>query len=90
MKNDHDPAEKKAGSDRVITLRRFLKAMGSGAAIAAASDALTGRGTSKAEMIRFAAIVRVNLLINGHWRLPCAAPIANSRSNCGSDRIGAQ
>jgi xanthine dehydrogenase YagT iron-sulfur-binding subunit len=39
--------------------------MGSGAAIAAASDALTGRGTAEAEVIKLEAIVRVNLSING-------------------------
>jgi xanthine dehydrogenase YagT iron-sulfur-binding subunit len=39
--------------------------MGSGAAIAAASDALTGRGAAEAEVIKPEVIVRVNLFING-------------------------
>jgi xanthine dehydrogenase YagT iron-sulfur-binding subunit len=39
--------------------------MGSGAAIAATSDALTGLGTAKAEVIKPEVIVRVDLLING-------------------------
>ncbi len=65
MKNDHDHSEKKAGFGRGITRRRFLKTMGSGAAITAASDALTGHGTAKAEVIKPEAIVRVNLFING-------------------------
>ncbi|MFH1490886.1 MAG: (2Fe-2S)-binding protein [Pseudomonadota bacterium] len=65
MKNDHDDEGKKAGFGRGITRRRFLKTMGSGAAIAAASDALAVRGTAKAEVIRPEVIVRVNLFING-------------------------
>jgi xanthine dehydrogenase YagT iron-sulfur-binding subunit len=39
--------------------------MGSGAAIAAASDVLTNRGTAEAEVIKPEVIVRVNLIING-------------------------
>ena len=65
MKNDHDHAEKKAGFGRGITRRRFLKTMGSGAAIAAASDVLTARDFAKADVIKPEAIVRVNLFING-------------------------
>ena len=65
MKNDHDHAGKKAASGRGITRRRFIKTMGSGAAIAAASDALTGLGAAKAEVIKPEVIVRVNLFING-------------------------
>jgi len=65
MKNDHDHAEKKSGFVRGITRRKFLKTMGSGAAIAAASDTLTGLGTAKAEVIKPEVIVRVNLFING-------------------------
>ena len=65
MKNDHDHPEKKPGFGPALTRRRFLKTMGSGAAIAAASDALTGLGSAKAEVIRPEAIVRVNLLVNG-------------------------
>jgi xanthine dehydrogenase YagT iron-sulfur-binding subunit len=65
MKNDHDHAEKEPGFARGITRRRFLQTMGTGAAIAAASDALTDRGTAKAEVIKPEVIVRVNLFING-------------------------
>lgn len=68
MKNDHDHAGKKTGFGRGITRRRFLKTMGSGAAIAAASDALTGPGTAKAEVIKPEVIARVNLSINGFRR----------------------
>ena len=65
MKNDHDHPGKKPGCGRGVTRRKFLKTMGSGAAIAAASDALTVRGTAKAEVIKPETIVRVNLSING-------------------------
>jgi xanthine dehydrogenase YagT iron-sulfur-binding subunit len=65
MKNDQDHPEKNPGFGPGITRRRFLKTMGSGAAIAAASDTLTGYGTAKAEVIRPEEIVRVNLFING-------------------------
>jgi xanthine dehydrogenase YagT iron-sulfur-binding subunit len=65
MKNDHDHPEEKTGAGRGLTRRRFLKTMGSGAAIAAASDALTEIATAKAEVIKPEAIVRVDLLING-------------------------
>ena len=65
MKNDRHHSGKKAGFGRGITRRRFLKTMGSGAAIAVASDALTGRGTTQAEVIKPEEIVRVNLSING-------------------------
>lgn len=65
MKNDHDQPQKNPGFGRGITRRGFLKTMGSGAAIAAASDALTGRGTANAEVIKPEALVRVNLFING-------------------------
>jgi xanthine dehydrogenase YagT iron-sulfur-binding subunit len=65
MKNDHDHAKKNAGLGRGITRRKFLTTMSSGAAIAAASDALTGRGIAQAEVIEPEAIVRVNLFING-------------------------
>ena len=65
MKNDHDHYEKKTGFGLGVTRRKFLKTMGSGAAIAAASDALTGRGAAEAEVIKPEVIVRVNLFING-------------------------
>jgi xanthine dehydrogenase YagT iron-sulfur-binding subunit len=65
MENNHDHKERQAGLDQGITRRRFLKTMGSGAAIAAASDALTGGSLAKAEVIKPETIVRVNLFING-------------------------
>ena len=65
MKNSHDDAGEKTGFGRGVTRRKFLKTMGSGAALAAASDALTARGTAKAEEIKPEVIVRVNLSING-------------------------
>jgi xanthine dehydrogenase YagT iron-sulfur-binding subunit len=65
MKNDHDHAGKKTGLGRGITRRKFLKTLGSGAAITAAADALTSPGTAKAEVIKPEVIVRVNLFING-------------------------
>ena len=61
-----DPDQKrKPKSERGVTRRRFLKTMGSGAALAAASDALPGLSTAKAEVIKPEAIVKVNLFING-------------------------
>ena len=65
MKNDHEYDKTKTGFGRGVTRRKFLKTMGSGAAIAAASDALTGRATAEAEVIKPEVIVRVNLIING-------------------------
>ena len=65
MKTDKDHSAETPGFGRGITRRKFLKTMGSGAAVAAASDALTGRGTAQAEVMQPEAIVRVNLFING-------------------------
>jgi len=65
MKNDHEHDETKTGFGRGVTRRKFLKTMGSGAAIAAASDALTGRATAEAGVFKPEVIVRVNLIING-------------------------
>ena len=65
MKNDHDHDEIRTGFGREITRRKFLTTMGSGAAIAVASDALTGHSTAEAEVIKPEVIVRVNLFING-------------------------
>lgn len=65
MKKNHDHEETKPGFGPGLTRRKFLKTMGSGAAIAAASDALMARGTAEAEIIRPDTIVRVNLSING-------------------------
>jgi len=63
MKNHRE--EKETGPGKRITRRRFLKTVGSGAAVAATSGALSGLTTAKAEPIRPEEIVRVNLLING-------------------------
>jgi xanthine dehydrogenase YagT iron-sulfur-binding subunit len=61
-----DPDQKrKPKPDRGVTRRRFLKTMGSGAALAAASEALPGLSPAKAEVIKPEAIVKVNLFING-------------------------
>ena len=68
MKNDHDHPEKKPGFGPGLTRRKFLKTMGSGAAIAAASDSLTNLGTAEAEALKPETIVRVNLSINGMRR----------------------
>ena len=65
MKNDHDHSGKKPRSDRRVTRRQFLKTMGSGAAIAAASDALTDLAPAEAATIAPATIVRANFSING-------------------------
>jgi len=65
MKKDHLHKGKKPGFGGGVTRRKFLKTMGSGAAIAAASDALTGRGIAKAEVVKAEEIVRINLSVNG-------------------------
>ena len=65
MKNDDHHPGKEAGSGRGVTRRKFLKTMGSGAAIAAASDALTGRVAANARVIEPEEIVGVTLSING-------------------------
>lgn len=65
MKNEKDREEKKTRLGREITRRGFLKTVGSGAAIAAASDALSGLNTAKAEVTKPEDTVRVNLFING-------------------------
>ena len=67
MKTDQEHPEKEAGSgrERGVTRRGFLQTMGSGAAIAATSGALTGRAIAEAEVIKPEAIVRVHLFING-------------------------
>jgi len=65
MKNENDCKERKPANGRKITRRGFLKTMGSGAAMAAASDALTGLHTARAEVRTPEDTIRVNLLING-------------------------
>ena len=64
METDPDQ-RKKTKPDRGVTRRRFLKTMGSGAALAAATDALPTLGSAKAEVIKPEALVKVDLFING-------------------------
>ena len=65
MKSKPGPEEKKPRPRRGITRRRFLKTMGSGAAIAATQDALSNINTAEAEVAKPETIVRVDLLVNG-------------------------
>jgi xanthine dehydrogenase YagT iron-sulfur-binding subunit len=65
MKKDHDHPEKRPGFGPGVTRRKFLKTMGSGAVIAAASDALAGRGIANDAGIKPETVARVNLSING-------------------------
>ena len=74
MKNKPGPEEKKPNPRRGITRRRFLRTMGSGAAVAATQDALTSFSTAEAEVIKPEAIVRVNLFINGLRRRLAVEP----------------
>jgi xanthine dehydrogenase YagT iron-sulfur-binding subunit len=66
MENDLKDKEKNPPKGQGITRRRFLKTVGSGAAVAAASDVLTGLGTVQAAAAKPEEIVRVHLLVNGH------------------------
>ena len=68
MKKDHHHTGKQAGSSRGVTRRKFLKTMGSGAAIAAASDALATRAAAQTAVIKPEEIHRINLSINGMRR----------------------
>ena len=68
MKKDHHHIGKQAGSSRGVTRRKFLKTMGSGAAIAATSDALATRAAAQTAVIKPEEIHRVNLSINGMRR----------------------
>ncbi len=68
MKNERDHPNPKSGSDKGITRRRFIKTMGSGAAIAAASDTLVGGSIAEAEVIKPETVVRATLFINGRRR----------------------
>jgi xanthine dehydrogenase YagT iron-sulfur-binding subunit len=65
MKNEKNREEKNPGVGREITRRGFLKTVGSGAAIAATSDALSGLNTAEAEVSKAEETVRVNLFVNG-------------------------
>jgi xanthine dehydrogenase YagT iron-sulfur-binding subunit len=68
MKNEQDHPAQGPTANRGITRRRFLKTMGSGAAIAAASDTLAGRSIAEAEVIEPKKIVPATLFINGRRR----------------------
>ena len=65
MKNENDREKNKNKIGREISRRDFLKTMGSGAAIAATSDALSGLNTAEAAVTAPEETVRINLLING-------------------------
>ena len=65
MKNEKECEKRKVEVGRKITRRGFLKTVGSGAAIAATSDALSGLNTAKADVPRPEETVRINLFVNG-------------------------
>lgn len=65
MENDSKDKEKNPPKGQGITRRRFLKTVGSGAAVAAASDVLAGLGTVQAAQARPGEIARIKLLVNG-------------------------
>lgn len=102
MKNDDDYTGKKTGYARSITRRKFFKTMGSGAAIAATSNALTDLGTAKAELIKPETMFRVNLSVNGLRRSLVVEPrwsllyvlreklgLTGSKTGCGRGECGA-
>jgi xanthine dehydrogenase YagT iron-sulfur-binding subunit len=66
MEKDPKDKEKNPSNERGITRRRFLKTVGSGAAVAAASDVLTSLGSVEAAPAEPEEVLRVNLLVNGH------------------------
>jgi len=66
MENDPKDKEKNLPKGRGITRRRFLKTVGSGAAVAAASDVLTSLGSVEAAPAKPEEVLRINLLVNGH------------------------
>jgi xanthine dehydrogenase YagT iron-sulfur-binding subunit len=66
MQNHHEGKEKKDPAGNGITRRRFLKTVGSGAAVAATSEALTSIGSVQAAPLKPEEVVRINLLVNGH------------------------
>lgn len=65
MEIDSNDKEKNPPKGQGITRRHFLKTVGSGAAVAAASDVLTGLGTVQASPARPEEITRIKLLVNG-------------------------
>jgi len=66
MENDPKDKEKNSPKERGITRRRFLKTVGSGAAVAAASDVLTNLSSVEAAPAKPEQVLRINLLVNGH------------------------
>jgi xanthine dehydrogenase YagT iron-sulfur-binding subunit len=66
MENDPKDKEKNSPEERGITRRRFLKTVGSGAAVAAASDVLTNLSSVEAAPAKPEQVLRINLLVNGH------------------------
>jgi xanthine dehydrogenase YagT iron-sulfur-binding subunit len=66
MENDPKNKEKNPPKRQGITRRRFLKTVGRGAAVAAASDALTSIGSTAASPLKPEEVIRINLLVNGH------------------------
>jgi xanthine dehydrogenase YagT iron-sulfur-binding subunit len=66
MENDPKDKEKNSPEERGITRRRFLKTVGSGAAVAAASDVLTNLSSVEAAPAKAEQVLRINLLVNGH------------------------
>jgi len=65
MQNDPKDNQKNSSKPQGITRRRFLKTVGSGAAVAAASDALTSIGSVQAAPLEPEEVVRIDLLVNG-------------------------
>lgn len=65
MQNDSEDKEKTPPKGPGITRRRFLKTVGSGAAVAATTEALTSIGSVQAAPLKPEEAVRINLLVNG-------------------------
>ena len=65
MEKEKNQEERKPKLGREITRRGFLKTVGSGAAIAATSDAISGLNTAEAEVTKPEETIRVDLFING-------------------------
>lgn len=66
MRKDSEDKEENRSKRQGITRRRFLKTVGSGAAVTAASDLLTGLGNVQAATAKPEEVVRIGLLVNGH------------------------
>ncbi len=66
MQNDSKFNEKNLHKGQGITRRRFLKTVGSGAAVAVTSDALTSLGSAQAAPEKPEEVVQLHLVVNGH------------------------